>query len=76
MKSMTKMEKRREFCSRMGWKLQRPTDEGNPDKKTRIIGAEGVVLLETGGNYNSGYIDGLMDGLDGKPFTRHHGADE
>ena len=65
---MSKMDERRAFCARMGWELQR-SKSGGPHK---IIGANDVVLMETGGNYQSGYVDGLMDGLDGTPFERVH----
>lgn len=63
---MSKMEERKAFCARIGWELQR----GKSGTPHRIIGANGVDLLETGGNYQSGYIDGLMDGTDGPPFKR------
>ena len=36
-------------------------------------GERGGPHMETGGNYMSGYLDGLMDGLDSAPFTRSHG---
>ena len=64
------MEQRKTFCASMGWTLETRLMRGEPHKKARIVGKDGGVLMGTGGNYLSGYVDGLMDGLLATPFER------
>ena len=62
---VTKAKERREFCRRMGWRIERM-----PKQQLQVIGVDGVVLFERGESYVNGYLDGLMDGLEGTIWKR------
>lgn len=49
----------------MGWRIERM-----PKQQLQVIGVDGVVLFERGESYVNGYLDGLMDGLEGTIWKR------